>query len=253
MPVEAWESVGKIVGGFGMGVLSLVGVVLVILRLRDKHTDTKLAAMQSQIEVIKEQRDISETLSYSNALDQIKAQEELHAREIERLKKLLEESRAKETSAKMEDAPPEELGEKADKPAPRPPLFDTLRVYPLRPSRSSKITYRNKVRIVLRNVSTEILYIHWATLKKGNVVIQIPPKLVLQPEKSIDSWGLDQWEENLPNKHQIYVRPGAVFSTWFGVQEYADEDEIERLHEAKELGTLVLKVDGCDEKERILV
>ena len=148
----------------------------------------------------------------------------------------------------------ERSNNKVDKPPSSFQLFEILRLIRLRPARSSGTTYTHKVRIVLKNISDRTLHIRRATFRQGNISIHIPPRLVFQIEASKGSWERDRWTNSAPpNNREVFVNRDGVFCTWIGLGENLDKDKVDRLHEARQLGTLVLTVDGYDERVEISI
>lgn len=147
--------------------------------------------------------------------------------------------------------PAKELNDEKEKEDRTLPPIAVLAVYPLNPSKSPRIRYKNKVRIVLKNMSKETLHLSSAAFEENMVPVDVPRPMVFQHELSPGSWNVDRWAE--PTTFEIEVKSNEIISTWIGLECYFDKTKIERLHEVKGLGTIIPVVDGQKERVRISV
>jgi hypothetical protein len=107
------------------------------------------------------------------------------------------------------------------------------------------VSYKNKVRIAIKNETSEELHIKnpvW--ISNGVVSLELPPRMKMQLEKFKESWSKDQW---IPEEvFELLVPPGFTFRTWIGLHEKLSEKDFGRVQQNEQFGTLLLAVDGDD-------
>ncbi|MGD0230253.1 MAG: hypothetical protein ABSC19_07835 [Syntrophorhabdales bacterium] len=114
-------------------------------------------------------------------------------------------------------------------------------------SDSDKITYKSKVRIVLRNQAERPISLrrgYW--IADGRVPLQLPARLKFRIK--IDK---DNWSGEVPGN--IYVGPQQEFSTWIGLFERLSNEGFRRVKETQEFGTLALEIDGTDSRQELRI
>jgi hypothetical protein len=117
------------------------------------------------------------------------------------------------------------------------------------PSTNPEITYKNKVRIAMRNESEKAIDIQAYWIANGNVSLQLPPRLVFRVEYERGGWRKDIW---IPTeKAQIQIPPGWTVSTWFGLGDNLNSAAFGRARENHEFGTLAVQIEGQSEEVKI--
>jgi len=107
------------------------------------------------------------------------------------------------------------------------------------------VFYKNKVRIAIRNETSEELHIKnpvW--IANGVVSLELPHRMKMQIEKFKESGSIDQW---IPEEvSELQVPSGFTFRTWIGLHYRLSEKDFGSIQQNEQFGTLSLTVNGDD-------
>jgi pyrimidine deaminase RibD-like protein len=123
-------------------------------------------------------------------------------------------------------------------------LSELITVQDVYVERSSdpKITYKSKLRIVLRNDTGQDIKVtdrRWVP-GPGDVPMQAPPVSRLEEVEGPDGWERDDWQKEVAPVVRVPV--SRAFRVWIGLDPMVSDVEIRRRHETKRLGVLVLQI-----------
>lgn len=113
-------------------------------------------------------------------------------------------------------------------------------------STDPKITYKNKIRIALRNELSEPIEIESYWIANGRIALALPQRLEFQKEFERGSWRRNIWlQMETPS---IRIEPKWTVRTWIGSINALSSEEFGRARENREFGTLVVRIVGRSEE-----
>jgi hypothetical protein len=116
------------------------------------------------------------------------------------------------------------------------------------------ITYKRKLRIVLRNESANhitVLSASWRRRNIDDIMIKSQDRYLWQIEEQLGSWENNRWKPE--ERTEISADPGFTLWTYIGLHDQATDHDVRRRLVQGRLGslTVVMRIDGKIVEQRI--